>query len=184
MIHDSTRRTLTARIGTRINTFIILASAIRRTIHANYAFGSTTGWCADISRQARTNSLAVTCSALTIWPARRWLTRIDVICYNRCKKVKYLKSRNCLQRCVRAFFKWSLTGFDDKVTEYEWISRVPLEASASWCMINNVALRILATRSWTRIYAFQTDTRLIGRTVGIECTLRSAPFVRVANIIG
>lgn len=87
MVYDSTRRALTARVGTRINTLIIFASSICRTICANCTFGSTTGWCADISRQTRANSLAVTFSTLTIWSARGWLTGINVICYNRCKKV-------------------------------------------------------------------------------------------------
>lgn len=184
MIHNSTCRALTARVGTRINTLVILTSTIRRAIRANCTFGSATGWCTDISRQARANSLPIAYPALTIRSARGWLTRIDIICYNRWKKVRYLKPHNCLYGRRARVFKKFLTGFDDKTAKYEWISRVSLEASASWCMINHVALSVLAACSWTRIFAFQINTRLIGRTIGIECTLGSAPFIRIADIIG
>lgn len=78
----------------------------------------------------------------------------------------------------------SLTGFDDKIAEDKWIPRVSLEASASRRVIDHVALRVLAAGTRTRVFALETDARLIRRTVRIQCALGSAPFVRVTDIVG
>lgn len=86
MVHDSARRSLSARIGTRIDALVILASAIRRAIRANCALGFTTGRCADVSRQTRTDSLTVALSALTVWSAGRRLAGIGIR-HNRCKEI-------------------------------------------------------------------------------------------------
>lgn len=79
MVHDSTRRPLTARVGARIDAFVVLAGEICRAIRANRTLGSATRRCTEISWKTRANGLTVACSALTVGPARGRLTEINVI---------------------------------------------------------------------------------------------------------
>lgn len=179
MIHDSARRPLAARVGTGVDALVILAGAIRRAVRADRALRLATGRCTYVSRKARANGLAVALSALTVRPAGRRLARVDLVRHNRCKKVN-------VNRAIgdqRSGASLSLTGFDNKTAEYEWISRVSLKAGASGRVIDHVALRVLAAGARTRVLALQTDARLIGRTVRIKRALRSATLVRVADVI-
>lgn len=66
VIHDPTCGALTARVRAGIDALVVLAGTIGRAVRADGALGSTAGRCADVSRQAGANGLAVALPALTV----------------------------------------------------------------------------------------------------------------------
>lgn len=59
------------------------------------------------------------------------------------------------------------------ITTCEWISSISRFAGTNWIMINDSAIRIYATCSQARIYAFIITAGFVCNTFRIDYTLRS-----------
>jgi len=101
--------------------------------------------------------LAVHFSALAVWSTRRWTADVND------------HRLNMLNRRRTAIA--------------EWVSGETGAAGARRQVVHHLALCILAAGSRARILAVITDTGLVRRTVCVDNTLRSATFVRIAEVV-
>lgn len=126
----------TTRIRTGIFTFLIDASQVTGAFWVTYTFGFAIRWVSYHFRQTRAWSLVSNDAALSVWSARRWLTRI-------CRW-------------------WFLNNFN--LTSYERIACVSGRATTNRIVVSNLAFCIYATCAWARIYTLLVVASFILRT--------------------
>lgn len=65
----------------------------------------------------------------------------------------------------------------------EWVSTVSRDTRASRSVVDDLTLSVGAASAWARVLALGTNAAQSGWTIRVDYTLRSAPFVRIADII-
>lgn len=78
VINNYTLRSNATCSGAGIYTFPIIAGHVGGTIRTDNTLSSTIGWCVQISRETRTNSLFLYLSTLAVWSTRcriAWIFR-------------------------------------------------------------------------------------------------------------
>ena len=140
-----------------VNTFVPLACFDWRTIWVDHTLWST---CNIRISKILWNTLTSSCptSRLTICicATRRWVARINYFC--------------CSGRRGGFYITYS-----------EWISHKTWVTYTARLVSINFAVSVWPTNSWTRIYAFISNTGKIIRTIRIQCAFWFAFDIRISR---
>ena len=158
----------------RVYAFLVIASFVLRALRASDTFRSTCWRSSNVSRNTRTNSLAIDLTALWVWPTwrrlawvgfdRRWITRnwmVQEIGKKKWNIEIHTLVRRTLNKCISTHAR---------------------RTRAHRSVIDHITNSILSTCSRARINTFISNTWLIARTVIAYHTFRSTTRVRIALI--
>lgn len=160
----------------RIYTTLIATSLVQPAFCANGTLGAASGWGTHHTGRARTNSLSVYLTALTVWPARRRVTWIYIYRFCKIKVIHYMYISTRTSDFLILLPKH--TG--KRSTFYESITRCTFRAATHRNVINYVTNRSACASSWTRICTFIFNTCFVVFAVRALHTLGATTIVWIS----